>query len=141
MSKRNSELVQNAVEEVWNKGNYGALDQLVTSDIVIHSSTPGEEIHGQEGIKQFYTALRAAFPDIHFTIEDQIADDDKVVTRWSAIATHLGPFQDIPPTGRQVHLSGIDIDHIANDRVTECWPVMDERGLLLQLGVIPGKSD
>jgi steroid delta-isomerase-like uncharacterized protein len=141
MPERNNELVQQAVEEVWNKGNYGTLDQLVANDIIIHSSTPGEEIHGQDGIKQFYTALRAAFPDIHFTIEDQIADDDKVVTRWSAIATHLGPFQGIPPTGRQVHLSGIDIDHIANGRVTECWPVMDELGLLQQLGVMPGKSN
>ena len=112
MSERNNVLVQNAVEEVWNKGNYGTLDELVTSDIVIHSSTLGEDIHGPEGVKQFYTILRAAFPDIHFMIEDQIAHGDKVVTRWSANATHLGPFQDIPPTGRQVHLSGIDIDRI-----------------------------
>ncbi len=141
MSERNNLLVQRAVEDVWNKGNYSTLDQLVARDIVIHSSTPGEDIHGQDGVKQFYTALRSAFPDIRFTIDDQFAHGDKVVTRWSAHATHLGPFQEIPPTGRQVRLSGIDIDRIADGVVAECWPVMDELGLLLQLGLMPGTSD
>jgi steroid delta-isomerase-like uncharacterized protein len=98
---------------------------------------PGEEIHGREGIKQFYATLRAAFPDIHFTIEDQIAEGDRVVTRWTARATHTGEYQGIPPTGKQFSLTGIDIDRIANGKVVECWPIADELGVLQQLGVIP----
>ncbi len=85
----------------------------------------------------FYTGLRAAFPDIHFTIEDQIAAADRVVTRWSARATHSGEFQGIPPTGNAVVVTGIDIDRIADGKVVECWPVVDELGLLHQLGVAP----
>jgi steroid delta-isomerase-like uncharacterized protein len=133
MSKQNTALVRRAVEEVWNRGNYATLGDLVASDIVIHASRPGEEIHGPAGVRQFYTTLRAAFPDISFTIEDQIAEGDRVVTRWSARATHAGEFQGIPPTGKQVQLAGIDIDRIANGKVIECWPIADELHLLQQL--------
>jgi steroid delta-isomerase-like uncharacterized protein len=137
MSQQNTMLVRRAVEEVWNRGNYAIVDELVASDIVVHASMPGEEIHGREGIKQFYATLRAAFPDIHFTIEDQIAEGDRVVTRWTARATHTGEYQGIPPTGKQFSLTGIDIDRIANGKVVECWPIADELGVLQQLGVIP----
>jgi steroid delta-isomerase-like uncharacterized protein len=137
MSEQNTMLVRRAVEEIWNGGNYALLDQFVSSDIVIHGSTPDADIHGPEGIKQFYGVLRAAFPDIHFTIEDQMAAGDKVTTRWSARATHQGPFQGIPPTGRQIRLAGIDIDRFANGKVIECWPIADELSLLQQLGGVP----
>jgi steroid delta-isomerase-like uncharacterized protein len=137
MSEQNNALVKRAVEEVWNQGNYAVLNELVSSNIVIHSPTPGGEIHGVEGIKHFYGALRDAFPDIHFTIDDQIAQGDRVVTRWTAQATHSGEYQGIPATGKQISIMGIDIDRIANGRVVECWPVMDELGLLQQLDVIP----
>lgn len=137
MSEQNKTLVCRAVEEVWNQGNYAVVDELVASDLVVHASTPAGEIHGPEGVKQFYASLREAFPDIHFTIEDQIAEGDRVVTRWTARATHTGEFQGIPPTGKQGRLTGIDIDRIANGKVVECWPNADELGLLQQLGVIP----
>jgi predicted ester cyclase len=129
MSEQNGVLVDRAIAEVWNKGNYAILNELVASDVVIHSSTPGEEIHGRE-----------AFPDIHFTIEDQIAQGDRVVTRWSARATHKGEFQGIPPTDKQVNLSGIDIDRLVNGKVVECWPIVDELNLLQQLGVLPARN-
>jgi steroid delta-isomerase-like uncharacterized protein len=137
MSEQNTALVRRAVEEVWNRSNYAILGELAASDIVIHATRPGEDLHGPAGITQFYTELRAAFPDIHFTIEDQIAAGDRVVTRWSARATHRGEFQGIPPTGKQVALAGIDIDRIANGKVIECWPIADELSLLQQLGAVP----
>jgi steroid delta-isomerase-like uncharacterized protein len=137
MSERNKAMVRRAIEQVWNRADYDSLDELVASDIVIHSTTPGDDIHGPEGIRQFYGALRAAFPDLHFTVEDQVAAGDRVVTRWTASATHSGAFQGLPPTGRQIRLTGIDIDRFANDKVVECWPVMDELGLLHQLGALP----
>lgn len=141
MSEQNKHLVRRSVEEVWNEGNYAVVDELVASDFVIHASTPDEEVHGPEGAKEYFRMLRQAFPDIHFTIEDQIAEGDRVVTRWTARATHAGAFKGIPPTGVQGTITGIDIDRIANDKVVECWTNLDELGLMQQLGVIatPGQ--
>jgi steroid delta-isomerase-like uncharacterized protein len=135
MSEQNKALVRRAVEQIWNQGNYAILDEFVTGDFVVRGSAPAEDIHGPDGVTQFYSALRAAFPDLHFTIEDQVAEGDRVVTRWTASATHTGVFQGIPPTGKQVSLTGIDIDRIVNGKVVECWPKVDELGLLRQLGV------
>jgi steroid delta-isomerase-like uncharacterized protein len=136
MSEQNIALVRRAVEEVWNRGNFAVVDDLAASDIVIHGAANGGDLHGPEGIKQFYGALHAAFPDIRFTIEDQIAAGDRVVTRWTARATHTGDYQGIPATGKQFTLRGIDIDRFAGGKVVECWPVADELGLLRQLGVV-----
>ncbi len=142
-SEQNKILIRRAVEEVWNGGNFDILDELITNDFIIHSSTPGEEIQGHKGVKQFYTKLREAFPDIHFTIENQVAEGDKVVTHWIARATHKGEFKGIPPTGNQVNFTAIDIDRLVNGKVVECWTNVDELGLLQQLGVIltPVKED
>ena len=137
MSEQNKMLMRRAIKEVWNGGNFAAVDELVTSDVVLHLSKPGDEIHGPEGVRQFYTALHAAFPDIHFTIEDQLADGDKVVTRWTCHGTHQGEFQGMSPTGKQISVTGIDIDRIADGKVVECWPIMDELGMLQQLGAAP----
>jgi len=91
--------------------------------LVVHSSPPGDEIHGPEGVKQFYATLHTVFPDIHFLIEDQFAEGDRVVTRWSARATHTGQYRGIPPTGKQFRVTGIDIDRIVGGKVVECWPL------------------
>jgi steroid delta-isomerase-like uncharacterized protein len=137
MSAQNKAVVLRDIEEVWNRGNYDSLDELVASDIVIHSPAPGGDIHGPEGIRQYYGALRAAFPDLHFTIEDLVAAGDRVVTRWAASGTHTGMFQGISPTGKHIRLAGIDIDRLVNEKTVECWPIADELGLLQQLGVVP----
>ena len=78
-----------------------------------------------------------AFPDVHFTIEDQVAEADKVVTRWTWRGTHQGPFQGIPPTGKHVMVTGVGINRFANGKVVENWTNMDILGLLQQLGVVP----
>jgi steroid delta-isomerase-like uncharacterized protein len=137
MSQQNTMLVRRAIDEVWNRGNYDTLDDFVAADIVIHAATPGAEIHGPEGIRQFYGMLRTAFPDLHFTIEDQVAAGDRVVTRWRATGTHDGEFQGIPATGKTVRITGIDIDRLAGGKVVECWPQVDELGLMQQLGALP----
>lgn len=127
--------VRRAVEEIWNRGNYAMLSDFVADDIVIHA--PGEDILGPDGIRQFYGALRRAFPDLHFTIEDLLVDGDRVATRWTATGTHEGEFQGIAPTGQSIRLTGIDIDRLVDGKVVECWPEANELGLLQQLGVIP----
>ena len=134
MSERNKLLVRRAVEDVWNRGNVAIVDELVASDVVIHAS---REIQGPAGIKQVSASLRQAFPDLHVAIEDQIAEGDKVVTRWTARGTHTGAFQGMPPTGKPCRFTGIAIDRIANDKTVECWTNVDELGLLHQLGAMP----
>lgn len=137
MSEHNKALVRRGVEQVWNGANFDAADEIVAHDFVVHASRPGNEIHGSEGAKQYFAMLHQAFPDLKFTIDDHIAEGDRVVTRWSARGTHKGEFQGIPPTGKEVTLSGIDIDRIAGGKIVECWMNLDELGLLQQLGVIP----
>jgi steroid delta-isomerase-like uncharacterized protein len=135
MSEHNKTLVRRVIEEIYNRGNLAAADELAASDLVVHLTS--QEICGREGAKQYVAALRAAFPDLRMTIEDQIAEGDRVVTRWTARGTHMGEFQGILPTGKQARVAGIDIDRIADGKTVECWSHMDELGMMQQLGVIP----
>lgn len=135
MSQENKALVRRAFEDVYNQGNLAAVDEYVAGTFVIHA--PSEDIHGPTGTQQYIAMLRAAFPDFHITIEDQVADGDRVVTRWRAEGTHLGEFQGIPPTGRHATFTGTDIDRVVGGKVVECWTNTDDLGLMQQLGVIP----
>ena len=135
MSEQNTMLVTRGVKEVWNLGNFEVVDDLIASDFAGHSSMG--ETRGTEEVKQFWASLRSAFPDIHFAIEDQIAEKDKVVIRWSARATHTGDFRGIPATGREGLVTGISIYRVANAKIVEGWTTLDELGLMQQLGVIP----
>lgn len=134
MSDQNKLLMRRAVEEIWNQRKFDVLHEYVASDFVIHA--PREDIHGRDGAARLFSTLYQAFPDLHFTIEDQLADGDRVVTRWTATGTHTGEFQGIAPTNKQVRLAGTDIDRFANGKVVECWTTTDDLGLLQQLGVI-----
>ena len=135
MSERNKIVVRRAIEEVYNQGNLDVVDDLVSSDFVAHASL--EDIHGSAGMKQFVASLREAFPDLHLTIDDQVAEGDRVVTRWTAHGTHTGTFQGIPPTGKQGTMSGIDIDRVVDGKAIECWTNADYLGLMQQLGMVP----
>ena len=137
VGERNKHLVRRAVEEIWNQGNYDTLGEFITKDFTIHSSNPDEKIYGMDGVKEFYIQLRSAFPDIHFTIDTQVAEADRVVTQWTAQGTHSGNFRGIPPTGKKFKITAIDIERITDGKVVECWPSMDELALLEQLGVSP----
>jgi len=134
MSEQNKAQIRRVIEEVYNRGDLGVVDELAASDLVIHASS--QEIHGREGAKQYVAALRAGFPDLHFTVQDQIAEGDKVVTRWTARGTHRGEFQNVPATGREIRLVGADIDRVIGGKVVECWAHVDELGLMRQLGAI-----
>jgi steroid delta-isomerase-like uncharacterized protein len=134
MSEQNKTLVRRVIEEVYNQGNLAVVDELAASDLLIH--TPSQEIRGREGAKQYVAALRTGFPDLHITIEDQVAEGDRVVTRWTARGTQTGQFQGIPPTSKEVRVTGTDIDLIADCMTVECWSHFDELGMMQQLGVI-----
>jgi steroid delta-isomerase-like uncharacterized protein len=137
MSVQNKLVDRRLIEEVWNLGNFAVVDELIASDYLGHSSIPAGETHGPVGYKQFYSALREAFPDLQVTVEDQIAEGDKVVTRWTARGTHKGEFQGAAPTGKHGAITGITIDRIANGKVVECWTNADDLGMLRLLGIVP----
>lgn len=134
MSERNKAQVRRVIEEIYNRGDLAAVDELASSDLVIHASS--QDIRGRDGAKQYVAALRAGFPDLHLTVEDQVAEGDMVVTRWTARGTHTGAFQGIPATGKAIRVAGTDIDRIIDGKTVECWAHVDELGLMQQLGVV-----
>lgn len=135
MSERNKAQVRRVIEEVYNRGDLALVDELAAGGMVIHAATG--DIVGREAVKRYVAALRTGFPDLHVTIEEQIAEGDRVVTRWTARGTHDGVFQGLAPTGRPACVTGTDIDRMADGRAVECWMQMDELGLMQQLGAVP----
>ena len=129
--------VRRLYHDVWNTGNLPVIDELFVSDAALDFLPPGL-LTGTAGLKQFITMYRTTFPDIHFTIEDMIAEGKKVVTRWIATGTHVGSLMNIPPTGKPVSVHGISITHHdVSGKVVQSWSTFDQLGLLQQLGVIP----
>lgn len=133
--QENKALVRRFVEEVQNQHNLAALDVLYSPDFVDHSGITNPP--NREGSKQFFTVLFAAFPDMRFTIRQQLAEGDKVMTHKTFQGTHQGPFMGIPATGKQVAFDVIDIFTVANGNLTDHWAVADLLGLMQQLGEVP----
>ena len=132
----NKAIVRRLIEEGFNQRNLAIFDELYAPDFVYHLGSTA--IQGREPYKQFTLMSFASFPDVRFTIEDQVAEADEVVTRWTWRGTHQGPFQGIPPTGKHVMVTGVGINHFAaNGKIVENWTNMDILGLLQQLGVVP----
>lgn len=134
----NKALARRFFQEFWDQKNVTVADELVAANHVDHTpgSPPGLP-PGPEGFKQFASVYFAAFPDLRITIEDMVAEGDKVVTRWTTQATHKGNLMGIPPTGKQVIITGITINQIAGGKAVETWTNFDMLGLLQQIGAIP----
>lgn len=131
MSKENKAMVRRTMEAIWNQGNLAVADERFARDYVGHAP---DKIEGPEGVKQFVSAIRNAAPKIQ--IEDQIAEEDKVVTRWTASGRHEGEFQGIPPTGNQVSITGLTMFRIANGKIVEGWTNADRLSLMQQIGAV-----
>jgi len=140
MSTEENKAVARRAYDAFNQGlrtgNLAALDEVIAANMVDHNPAPGQG-PGLEGAKQVFTQFFAAFPDLQFTVEDMIAEGDKVASRITARGTHKGDFQGIPATGKQVMQTGIDILRIAGGKIVERWGEFDNLGLLQQLGVVP----
>ena len=132
----NKGLVRRFVEEAQTRGNLAAIDEYLAPDFVDHSAPPGLP-SDREGVRMLFGALRAAFPDLRAEIHDQVAEDDRVVTRKTLRDTHRGDFLGITPTGRPAALAVIDILRVRDGRITEHWNVVDLAGLFAQLGAAP----
>ena len=133
-TEENKAIARSGYEAV-NQRNWAAFDELVVPDCVVHNGSM--TIQGIEAYKQFLSMYFTAFPDLHFTIEDIIAEGDTVVVRYTTRGTHQGAFRGIAPTGKQVSGTGMFIDHIVNGKNVEQRFNDEDLGLLQQLGVIP----
>ncbi len=120
-------------EEAWNQGNLAVIDEVVAADYVANSKL---RIEGSTALKQYISAFRTAFPDIHFTIEDQIAEGNKVVSRWTASGTHRGRLMGIAPTGKIGTVRGVSVVLVVNGKIQEDWISWDQLGMWEQLGVV-----
>jgi steroid delta-isomerase-like uncharacterized protein len=138
-SKQNKGIVRHRVEEIFNKKNLDYIDVFYASDVVDHSAPPGLP-PGIEGYRLKIGSFVAAFPDLNISYEDLISEGNKVSGRYTPTGTHQGDFAGIPPTGKQVKVSGMDILRLKDDKIAEHWTEMDTLGMMQQLGVIPGSS-
>ena len=133
----NKAVIRTWVEQAWNHGNTSSADELYAPDYVLNDPALPAPVRGIEGIKGFIATYRAGLPDIHFTIEDVVAEGDRVVWRWTARATHLGTLMGIPPTGKQTTVTGVVITRFANEKWAEDHLHWDTLGMLQALGVVP----
>jgi steroid delta-isomerase-like uncharacterized protein len=123
-------------EEVFNKGDLSAVGELMANDYVYHGPM-GMEYKGPEGFRQMVTMMRAAFPDLHITIEDMVAEGDKVVSYYTMTGTHKGEYMGIAPTGKQVTMTGIVIVRWVGGKEVEAGGVGDILSMMQQLGIVP----
>ena len=136
-TEQNKALVRQMVEEIFNRGNMSRADEFLAPDFVEHEELPPGIPQGREGVKQLTTMMRNAFPDFTATIEDMVAEGDKVVIRMTWRGTQKGEFMGVPPTGKTVSFGVLDIIRIAGGKFVEHWGQMDNMGMMQQLGAIP----
>jgi steroid delta-isomerase-like uncharacterized protein len=134
--EENKAIVRRYMEEVVSHNNRDTASQILAPDVVNH--IPGmPDLRGLEGDQQLNLMFRGGFPDARITVEDMVAEGDKVVTRLTYRGTHTGAFQGMPATGKSFAMSGMHIARLAGGKVAEAWGVPDMMGLMQQLGAIP----
>jgi steroid delta-isomerase-like uncharacterized protein len=135
--EKNKAVVQRYVDEIQNAHSLDAIDSIFAEDFVDHmASSGGLYLGGMEGLKRGYATFLNAFPDLHVTVEDMIAEGDKVVAYKTLSGTHRGTHLEIPPTGKRVQYQILSIYRIKNGKIAEYWGLQDEISLKRQLDVI-----
>ena len=138
MNPEDNKAVSRRLFEAMTRGDLDAVDDIFTPDAVIHD--PGREFFGRAAIKQGLASLRAGFPDIAYSIQDQIAEGDRVASRYRGEGTHLGEWRGVPGTGRRFSYTGILIHRFEDGKIAEFWGQADVLGLLQQLGALPAPA-
>jgi len=134
--EENKAAVQRLGEEVFNKGNLDVIDELVAPSYVDHDPAPGQE-PDREGMKQFVSMFRSAFPDLQIAPEEIVAEGEYIAFNYTINGTHQGEFMGIEPTGNQVSVKAMEMVRIAGGQMVERWGITDQMGLLDQLGALP----
>jgi steroid delta-isomerase-like uncharacterized protein len=121
-------------EEVWNHRNIAAIDELMAADYVHHDPQSPKFSNGREGYKQLVAYYLNAFPDSHFTIDQEIQEGDTVVTRWTVNGTHRGDLPTLPASDKTFSVTGITVARLQDGKFVESWNNWDALGLMQQLG-------
>jgi steroid delta-isomerase-like uncharacterized protein len=133
---RNRRLAERYFDEVWNRGQLDVLDELLTPSYVNHNPSAGRPPPGPDGLKPIVAALRGAFPDLHFDVQQIVATADAVAIHTVMRGTHLGDLFGLAPTGRSVEVDQINIERIERGKIAEHWRVTDELAMRRQLGLV-----
>ena len=136
-AEENKSVSRRVADEIFSGGNLDLADELYAPDYVLHDPMLPEDLYGPEGLKRYAAMTLGAFPDARVTVEDQVAEGDKVVSRWTAAGTHTGDLMGIPPTGRRIEVSGITINRFSGGKIAEDWYQSDDLEMMRQLGVMP----
>jgi steroid delta-isomerase-like uncharacterized protein len=130
----NKDFITAYTEDFWNKQNIAAFEKYFTADFIMHFPDGDQNGEQYKGLCQAYFK---AFPDLHITTDDLIAEGEKVTKVWTANSTHKSDFMGIPATGKRIVVKGIEVFSIVDGKIREVWAIMDNLGMLQQLGVIP----
>jgi steroid delta-isomerase-like uncharacterized protein len=136
MSAESKAVVLRHHEEIWSKGNLDAIDAVYAPEFVGHHPGAPDWI-GSESVKLIVRTMRDAFPDFTETIEDVVAEGDRVVTRFTSTGTHLGALRGLAPTGRRMSMAEMAVFRVARGRIVEKWGIFDRLGMVQQLGIVP----
>ncbi len=136
MSEENKALFRRTYEELLNQGHLAVADELIAPDFINHEAPPGRE-RGPESMRGLAIMLRTAFPDLHFTIEELVAEGDVVAGRLTMSGTHEGPLMGMPPTGRSVRQDHMHFVRFREGKAVEHWGVRDDLGMMQQMGAMP----
>ena len=127
-------------EELFNRGNLAAAEEIVTADFVLHDPNIPEQPRGPDGLKRFVAMYRDIFPDIEFTVEDQVAEGENTATRWVARGTHQGELMGIAPTGKRVEVRAFTLHRFSGGKIAEDWAHYEALDVVRQLGVVPNQG-
>ncbi len=133
----NKQLGRSFFEEMLSKGNFALAEKILSDDIVMHHPASKDPIRGREAVAGMLAGFRAGFSDLHLTVDQVVAEDDKVALRWRARGTHDGNLFGIPASGNKMDVFGISIVKIAGGKIVEDWVSEDSLGVFTQIGVIP----
>ena len=132
----NKNVIRTFIEVVINQGRLERADDIVIEDFVELDPLPGQA-QGREGLKEVIRQMRSAFPDINWTVDEMLAEGDKVLTRFTWSGTHEGAFLGVPATGRRITVKGMVIDRLVAGKMAESRILMDTLGMMQQLGALP----
>ncbi|HEU5431149.1 MAG TPA: ester cyclase [Thermomicrobiales bacterium] len=133
----NKECIRQFFQRIWNDGEEAAIDEFIAEEAA--GNDPDFGI-GREGFRRQWRQWREAFPDLHFVVEELVAEGDTVVSRWTLTGTHRGEFMGIPPTGHTIRVGGMSLDHLRDGKLVSGFDGWDALGLRRQLGALPDKD-
>jgi steroid delta-isomerase-like uncharacterized protein len=136
-TEENKAIIRRVNDEVWSEGHLDVIDELIADDFVATVVGAPEQIRGPQGFREFVVMYRTAFPDLRITVDEQVAEGETIVTRWTATGTNEGELMGIPATGKQATTAGININRISGGKLVEGWGLFDQLGLLQQIGAVP----